>query len=1087
LELVAIFLLCVSLRIMHPKYDGRSFTLASELLELRAGPPSVELLSASGQWRFRWTVSGKGEVLYASRPSPHTPGLCQEQTHRWTHPAGFELSWTISSLPEIGAVTLRSTFRNGSGEPVRLAQIRLIDADTSQVRLKSSSSSGRRGSASGASGVDGWFATHLMNQETPTTSDLSKVFAQGRGVLTHDAMFLYRPGSERCFVAGAVGPGESDVRFELSQRDKGLSIGIASDLTEVLVAPGESRRSEEVLLVEGSLLETSELLLRWISQTHGVRTHRGTITGWCSWYDLLSKITAEHVVNVAKAIAADRPRLGVDVIQIDEGYQRRWGDWRPHTEKFPAGWAPVVDAIRSAGATPGLWIAPLGVHDDLGLLKKHPDWFQHQLTDGKSPTTNWNGNLSYLDPTHPDVQAFIVDIINNAKSEGFEYFKIDFNFISPCRFHDPTKTRFQAMRDLYRLYRRTMGEAVYLNACVFGLSRAVVGLADAARIAGDSMAIWDWLQRARPRSIFNLPVKQRLFANDPDVSYALPAENTKASGRSMNLQELRTWHSTVGLTGGVTMMSEPWHQPDFQGDEPRRMWEILRPVAPEHAVSWGATPANIEHPRLGFIAERAWGRFACVQLFNHQDSPSDVALRSPELAPLGKKFHAWSFWDRKSLGVITPAFVARKLPAHGSMLLRLTPVESDGRPTLVGSDLHVAMGSAEIADWAFDGQRLLVTLVPAAGARKGSLWIHSEKKLSLATDSVADRNTSACDVKLHPPARGLPGVWRLDVVRTYSELQRIAINVAPVAKRRALSLPGLPPVVVSWICNEEATWPVGTNIRSKTRATLRMESIGNKAWKGPVTVSAEPASASTSLPETIDVRVGPGQVFEREFELDIAAGTRQLNLVAALSPPAPKSLGMALIEPAGSAKLSTLVLRPRPIVTISADQQASIILKPEGLAQTNVKLRSSSAGLLVEARVFDMKITPAEPIWAGSCLEIFASQDAEPTAIAQVFLAPGDKTNPARAMFAKGLEQYAADDIHIESSPASRGYILRATIPWSRLGLQAANQGSSMRWLLEMQLTTHNPQGQTRTTAGGSTQAYASSDRYLRAVNAVLR
>jgi hypothetical protein len=280
---------------------------------------------------------------------------------------------------------------------------------------------------------------------------------------------------------------------------------------------------------------------------------------------------------------------------------------------------------------------------------------------------------------------------------------------------------------------------------------------------------------------------------------------------------------------------------------------------------------------------------------------------------------------------------------------------------------------------------------------------------------------------------------------------------------------------------------VGTNIRSNTRATLRMESVGNKAWKGPVTVSAEPASASTSLPKTIDVRVSPGQVFEREFTLDIAAGTRQLNLVAALTPPAPKSLGMASIEPAGSAKLSTLVLRPRPLVTISADQQASIILKPEGLAQTNVKLRSSSAGLLVEVRVFDMKITPVEPIWAGSCLEIFASQDSDPTAISQVFLAPGDKTNPARAMFAKGLEQYAADDIHIESSPASRGYILRAMIPWSRLSLQAANQNSSMRWLVELQLTTHNPQGQTRTTAGGSTQAYASSDRYLRAVNAVLR
>ncbi len=77
-----------------------------------------------------------------------------------------------------------------------------------------------------------------------------------------------------------------------------------------------------------------------------------------------------------KEIAAGA-RLGVDVIQIDDGWQKGmsansahgkgawngfWASdpnfWQPHPQRFPSGLAPLVQAAREKGMRFGLWFAP---------------------------------------------------------------------------------------------------------------------------------------------------------------------------------------------------------------------------------------------------------------------------------------------------------------------------------------------------------------------------------------------------------------------------------------------------------------------------------------------------------------------------------------------------------------------------------------------------------------------------------------------------------------------------------------------------------------------------------------------------------
>jgi len=119
--------------------------------------------------------------------------------------------------------------------------------------------------------------------------------------------------------------------------------------------------------------------------------------------------------------------------------------------------------------------------------------------------------------------------------------KGDFNTVGG-RLHNPKKTHLQAYRDLYRLYRQEIGEESFLLACT-GFTRAVVGLADACRIGPD--AGWNW-HAAHPCCIRDcIPAVANsafangvLYANDPDVTYTLPAG-------SLRQDELRVWRLTL--------------------------------------------------------------------------------------------------------------------------------------------------------------------------------------------------------------------------------------------------------------------------------------------------------------------------------------------------------------------------------------------------------------------------------------------------------------------------------------------------------------------------------------------------------------
>ena len=480
----------------------------------------------------------------------------------------FQYTLTLKRLKHRNAFTVQGVFHNHSDADVNLIAFDLLD-----TRKES-------GGRFEVQHPDEWLVTPLM-EDSPAVS------LTVAGKRLSEAALVY-PRQGNGFLVGPVGPAEAYTTVQAV----GQSILASVEMDRVLVRAGQSRRSEEMIFVFAPVAMAADLWTRWVAFTHGDRRLRGPVYGWCSWYDRTTKIDEAHVMNVTKTIAENPNVFGKGVIQIDDGYQKMDGDWSGN-EKFPSGLAAVAKRIREAGCTPGVWFAPLMMHPDHPWQKQHPEAMQ---TDARGIASFMNANpfhpagANWINPSHPESKKFLFNIIKDARERGFGYIKIDFNGIGG-KFVDPTKTRLQAFRELYALYREAAGEDTYILSCLGQPNRGVIGFVDAARVGPDSHPAH--FEKCLD-SVLRFQIYDNVWwQNDPDVSYLAPKLASRQVGYTPQGEGMwKSWHNTVGLVGGTAMISEPIDKPDVQAVW--RNYEIMRPASREPArlLGLGHSPDN---------------------------------------------------------------------------------------------------------------------------------------------------------------------------------------------------------------------------------------------------------------------------------------------------------------------------------------------------------------------------------------------------------------------------------------------------------------------------------------------------------------
>lgn len=147
--------------------------------------------------------------------------------------------------------------------------------------------------------------------------------------------------------------------------------------------------------------------------------------------DYMNTLNGDPTTERLLPLIAAAAQVGAQIFCIDAGWYDDsgfwWdsvGEWQPSTTRFPGGLAEVIDAIRDAGMTPGLWLEPevVGLRspvadtlpDDAFLQRRGQRLVEHQRY--------------HLDLRHPAAIAHLDSVVDRLVAEfGIGFFKFDYN------------------------------------------------------------------------------------------------------------------------------------------------------------------------------------------------------------------------------------------------------------------------------------------------------------------------------------------------------------------------------------------------------------------------------------------------------------------------------------------------------------------------------------------------------------------------------------------------------------------------------------------------------------------------------------
>jgi alpha-galactosidase len=201
-----------------------------------------------------------------------------------------------------------------------------------------------------------------------------------------------------------------------------------------------------------------------------VRKHMGTrlskipqkpVFVYNTWKPFRQNIDEKLIYELADAAA----ECGIEEFIIDDGWQTNYGDWGIDKKKFPNGFKPVFDYIKSKGMKPGIWISLATASTESNIYKQHPEWLVrkadgspinlHQDSDGK------NFSMCMTSGWYDYIKGVILDLV---KQHGLEYIKGDFAAVTGAYTTDKTRSGCYAKdhplhadrnESMYEMYNRT--------------------------------------------------------------------------------------------------------------------------------------------------------------------------------------------------------------------------------------------------------------------------------------------------------------------------------------------------------------------------------------------------------------------------------------------------------------------------------------------------------------------------------------------------------------------------------------------------------------------------------------------------------
>jgi alpha-galactosidase len=455
---------------------------------------------------------------------------------------------------------------------------------------------------------------------------------------------------------------------------------------EVPLEPGARLELERVLVALGD--DANRLLEAFAEELGaraGARTRSPFQAGWCSWYQFFGGVSEADVLRNLEALGKARAEFPIELVQLDDGFQRAIGDWLETNERFPRGLAPLAQDIRSAGFRAGLWLAPFCAVPESRLFTAHQDW----LLAGEDgpfrgllhPGWTRDGSVYALDPSREDVCRHLMRTAAALAGMGFSYLKLDFLYVAAmqARAHDPRVTRAARLRRGLAAIRDGAGEETFLLGCGCPLGPAV-GVVDGMRIGPDVAPSWRFEERARipgleptlpsaANAIRNVLARawmhRRLWLNDPDCLMV------RRTDTKLTAAELSSLAGAIATSGGMVLFSD---DVALLGADERQLLRETLALARE--VDDGQERGSAR--ALDLLAEPApaglVGRSesaALAFLLNWDDEPRELSVRLGEALPTVGPLPPRTALGAAPFEADEEGAVRASLASHGSVLLRV--------------------------------------------------------------------------------------------------------------------------------------------------------------------------------------------------------------------------------------------------------------------------------------------------------------------------------------------------------------------------------------------------------------------------------
>lgn len=257
---------------------------------------------------------------------------------------------------------------------------------------------------------------------------------------------------------------------------------------EILEGDGTTVRSDPLYLTLRPTAEDAlDALSDALADEHDGFTPAATPAGWYSWNHRFEDIDEAYIAAHVEQVAAELAPLGMDLVEIDDGWEVAWGDWIAN-ERFGTGMAALGATITDAGLTAGIWLAPFLVDVESQAAQGATTLFV-QGPDGQPLRHTLTGNnrtFYILDATNPDAMAIVTGPIADLAAAGYTYFKLDFLYAGAFAGQRAERVSgVEALRIGMEALRAAAGPDAVLEACG-APPLPMLGLADTLRFGADT-------------------------------------------------------------------------------------------------------------------------------------------------------------------------------------------------------------------------------------------------------------------------------------------------------------------------------------------------------------------------------------------------------------------------------------------------------------------------------------------------------------------------------------------------------------------------------------------------------------------------